>query len=246
MAAGALLAACATAPTSTAPSRGYLDAGQVSDLSGALPPSSAFQAEALPSDPGDDRLWLAIAHAELRPPWAAQHFDCALGARLDGAPRPALNRLMARVLIDADSLTRRMAERAHRPRPIAAIEEGKPCQRIDAATQASPSWPAAGAVVGAAYGEMFAALAPDVADAARHVGREIGLSRAICHMNWSSDVQDGAMAGLALYDAIERQPDFQTDLQAARDDVSAARASGLTSPACAAERRALSPRPDAG
>ena len=35
-----------------------------------------------------------IAHAELRPPEAAQHFDCILGTRLADKPRPALTRLM--------------------------------------------------------------------------------------------------------------------------------------------------------
>lgn len=241
LAACGLLAACATGGPNTAvsPTDGYLDDADIARLAAtAIPRATDMAVEALPGEPGTDRWWLATAHAELRPPWAAQHFDCVLETRLAAAPRPALNRLMARVLADSEALTRRMAERAPRARPV-ADGDLEPCQRINDATRAASSWPAGGAVAGAAYGEMFAALAPDRADGARHMGREIGLSRAMCRMNWPSDVDDGALAGQALYATLGHDPAFVTDLEAARSEVVAARAEGLSSPACAAERRAL-------
>lgn len=239
-----VLAGCAT-PAKVpvvVPPPGYLEAGAVRSLADqAAPPSAVFSsADLLPEGPGTDRWWLAIAHAELRPPDAAQHFDCALGTRLGETPRPALARVMSRLLVDADRLTRAMAEAHVRPRPIRVVESLQPCQRIDDATRNSASWPAGGAVAGAAYGELFAALAPDRAVEVRRIGQEIGRSRAVCRMNWPADVAAGAAAGARLYARAAASADFPADLEAARAEVAAARAEGLTHPGCAAERRALS------
>lgn len=241
LAACALLGACATGdgPAPMAAPQGYLDADAIRSLAdGAPAPTPWTIADPLPGEPGTDRWWLATAHAQLAAPEAAQHFDCALGARFAQKPRPALTRLMNRLLLDADSLTRLLAERSPRPRPIKAIEGLEPCQRVNDAIREGSSWPAGGAVVGSAWGEMFATLAPDRAAEARRIGREIGLSRAVCRMNWPGDVADGAALGQRLY-AEEGSPAFAVDLEAARAEVAAARAEGLTNPGCAAERLAL-------
>lgn len=193
-----------------------------------------------------DRWWLAVAHAELRPPYAAQHFDCGLGTRLSARPRPALTRVMARLLADSTTLADRLAAAQPRPRPIAVDTSRRACQRLTDAQKSSGSWPAAAGVAGAAYGELFAALAPDRAEALRAIGREIGISRAVCATNWPSDVEDGQRLGLAVYEQAAASADFAADLEAARVEVVAARSEGLTSPACAAERRALGVRPGEG
>lgn len=241
-----LVGACATGggtgPTAL-PASGYLDAATLGALSGAITPSLETLVwigdETPGAGPGSDRWWMATAQAELRPPEAAQHFDCVLGTRLAGAPRPALTRLMNRLLVDADSLTRRLATAHTRARPIAVDPNLQPCQRVTDAMRDSPSWPANGAVAGAAYGEMFADLAPDRAEAARREGAEIGFSRIVCRMNWPGDVRDGAGIGRTLYARAAATPDFAADLEAARVEVAAARAEGLTNPSCAAEHRAL-------
>ena len=242
LAACLLLGACASAgapaPIPTAP--GYLNAASIQSLADATPAPTPWDPAGPDPHPASmDRWWLATAHAELRPPEAAQHFDCVLGARLAGAPRPALTRLMNRLLTDADSLTRILAETAPRPRPIKAIAGLQPCVRVNDAVRDTSSWPAGAAVVGSAYGEMFAALAPDRSEAARRIGREIGLSRVVCRMNWPADVTDGAALGQRLYAVEAQSATFAADLEAARADVAAARAEGLSSPGCAAERRAL-------
>lgn len=229
----------------TLPVQGYLDAAAVQAVSAAFSPTPidpvAEQSVFASVEPGTDRWWLAIADAELRPPEAAQHFDCALGTRLAGRPRPALTRLMNRLLIDSAGVANRLAERAPRRRPIAQRSDLEPCVRIDETARNSPSWPAGGAVAGAAYGEMFAALAPDRAEAARRRGAEIGRSRALCRVNWQADVTDGQEIGRAVYARAAAAPEFAADLEAARAELAAARAEGLAHPACAAERRALGP-----
>lgn len=248
----AWLAGCATTtlgPPEVVP--GYLNAGQLADLAVAVPaptvPGGPDQAhdralsDRLRALEDTDRWWMATAHAELRPPEAAQHFDCLLGTRLAEKPRPALNRLMGRLLADSERLTVDLVARHPRPRPLGVDPTRRPCQRLNASTRtAATSYPAAGAVAGAAYGALFADLAPDRAEAARRMGHEIGLSRAICATNWPSDVRAGEGLGMALYQAAAAQPGFAADLAAARDEVAAARAEGLINPGCASERLALS------
>ncbi len=246
LAACALLAACATAgaPPPSPTVSGYLDAAAIEAMAngfGTPPPSPSLWTEDL--YPYSDRWWLATAHAELRPPEAAQHFDCALGTRLAAKPRPALTRLMNRLLVDSAAVASRMAELHPRSRPIAVDRDLQPCQRIDAATRDTPSWPAAAAVAGTAYGELFAELAPDRAEAARFIGGELGSSRVVCRMNWPQDVAAGTRAGRRVYATAHETADFRADLEAARAEIAAARVEGLSSPACAAERRALGPMP---
>lgn len=246
LAVGLMTAGCAatTLPAPGAPPlSGYLDAAVIQTIGADVAPApldlAAEQAAFRSVEPGSDRWQLAIVHAELRPPEAAQHFDCLLGTRLAQQPRPALTRLMTRLLIDSAAVTRVLAERAPRSRPIVEQADLQPCVRMDATSRNSPSWPASGAVVGAAYGEMFAALAPDRAEAARRRGLDIGLSRALCRVNWQADVDDGARIGRQVYEQAAAASGFAADLEAARSELVAARAEGLTNPGCAAERRAL-------
>ena len=242
MAAIVVLAGCAGGRPAPTPSMaGYLRGADYLTLAQSPgQPTLALDGSAFDEvPPGADRWWLAIAHAELRAPYAAQHFDCALGTRLNEGPRPALTRLMRRLLADAEAATRTLSRDHPRPRPVVAVPGLEPCQRADQAMRESPSWPASGAVAGAAYGELLADLAPDRADAVRRMGQEIGRSRAICRMNWPSDVTDGQALGRSLYARVAQEPAFRADLEAAREEIGAARAEGLTNPGCAAERRAL-------
>ena len=253
LAACLLMGGCATAGrpvAALAPVDGYLDRAAVTAVAAQFSPSPmdprAEQAVFASVEPGTDRWWLATAQAELRPPEAAQHFDCVLGARLTDQPRPALTRLMNRLLVDSASVAAVLAERSPRRRPVAERADLQPCVRMDEASRNSPSWPAGGAVAGAAYGEMFAALAPDQAEAARRRGRDIGESRALCRVNWQADVTDGLQIGRAVYERAAAMPSFAADLEAARAEIAAARAEGLSNPGCAAERRALALTPVAG
>src|SRR5690606_34907667 len=130
-----LLSACAGTPAALRPDAarapvvaGYLDETVVAALADAVPPPPApGSAEDLDDKARSarfialedtDRWLLATAHAELRPPLALQHFDCALDARLDPAAIPQLTRLMQRLFHDADSAAERVKARAHRPRPV--------------------------------------------------------------------------------------------------------------------------------
>lgn len=250
LAACLMMGGCASTddpPVLILPPSGYLSAEQIGGLAAlSVPalsnPGASDLAMAHAVAPGTDRWWLATAHAELRPPEAAQHFDCLLNTRLGEQPRPALARVMNRLLADAETLVQAMVPLTPDPapkRPVVVIEGLESCQRLTPESRAAPAWPAGGAILAAVYGELFAELAPDRADGARRLGREIAFSRAVCRVNWAWDVETGIGQGATLFARASAQPAFQAELEAARAEVAAARAEGLTHPSCAAERRAL-------
>lgn len=248
-----VMAACAPAenraPKLTEVSTGYLAAGDLARLADAVPPPPASGSEVDVADKAtsaryrafedSDRWLLATSHAELRPPLALQHFDCALGVRFGSAETPNLDRVMARVFHDAESVAEQVKRRAARPRPVGDDPERRACQVVSEAGRKSASYPSGSAAVGAAYGEAFAAIDPSRAEAVRRIGHEIGVSRLVCAMHYPSDVATGEAIGRAATAQAVATPAFQADLAAARAELAAARAKGLTNPGCAAERTVL-------
>lgn len=254
----ALLTACAGTPAALRPqavqaavpeTKGYLSGSLIQALADAVPPPPA---PGSPTDLADkarsaqfktledsDRWLLATAHAELRPPLALQHFDCALGVRLGAAVTPNLNRLMQRLFDDSDAAAERVKARGFRARPVGDDPERRPCQRVSEAGRKSASYPSGSSTVAAVYGEAFAALEPQHAAEARRTAQEMGLSRLVCGMHYPSDVGAGEVLGKAVFEAAAARPGFDADLAAARAELAAVRATGLASPACAAERLAL-------
>lgn len=219
-----VLCGCAAAPPPILPPPGYLPADAAPAF---VHPSPQAISDSLPMT--DDRRWLAIAHAELRPAFAPAHFDCALGFRLSGRDAPATRRLFARLGRDITSRLQR-----------AAAEEaslGQPCIRTRFLSADSGSGRAA--ALGAAYAGALALLAPDRADALTAAGAAIGDSARLCGLADADQTVAGAALGLAVLQSASATADFADDLNSARAEVEAARASALTSPACAAERRAL-------
>lgn len=246
-----LAAGCASAPKlgGTIPTAGFLGDEAIAQLTDAVPPApvpgsvadladKAASARFVALENGD-RWLLATAHAELRPPLALQHFDCALGVRLGSAETPALDRVMARIFHDANSAAERVKARQARLRPVGDDPSRRACQILTPAARGSASYPSGSAAVATAYGEAFAALEPDRAEAVRRIGHEIGVSRLICAMHYPTDVAVGEQIGRDVAAKAVATPAFQVDMAAARAELAAARRSGLTNPGCAAERAAL-------
>ncbi|WP_313002545.1 phosphatase PAP2 family protein [Brevundimonas sp.] len=255
-AAGALLSACAGTPAALRPeaakaveTKGYLTPSLIRTLADAMPPPPVAGS---PVDLADktrsnqfrtledsDRWLLATAHAELRPPLALQHFDCALGVRLGSATTPNLNRLMQRLFDDSDAAAELVKARGFRARPVGDDPARRSCQRVSEAGRKSASYPSGSSTVATVYGEAFAALEPGRAVEVRRIAHEMGLSRLVCGMHYPSDVAAGEVLGKAVFDAAAATPDFDADLAAARIELAAARSTGLTNPGCASERLAL-------
>lgn len=233
----------------SAEAAGYLSEERLAEIADRVPPAPVAgsaqdlddraRSDAYRILAGGDRWLLATAHAEVRPELARQHFDCALGVRFQGQATPRLNAALARVLHDAETAAERVKARAHRPRPVGDDPERVPCQRVSPVGRASASYPSGSATVGAAYGEVFAAIDPDHAPAAREIGRQIAVSRAVCGMHYDTDVREGVTLGRAVATDIVASPAFRADLPALRAEVAAVRATGLTNAGCVAEAAAL-------
>ncbi len=245
-AAGPMPALAAAVPDAEA---GYLSSAAVARVARAVPaPSGDGSAEQIAdralSDryralENSDRWLLATAHAELSPDHALQHFDCALGVRFAGTSTPRLKALFAKLLLDAYAAAELAKAREFRPRPVGVDSQRASCQRASAAGHASPSYPSGSAAVGAAYGAAMARIAPDQAVAANEIGHQIAVSRVVCGMHYPADAAAGEAVGRAVFAEIAATPAFLADLTAAREELAAVRASGLTNPGCAAERAAL-------
>lgn len=250
----ALLAACAPPPPAVSASAmarpapeaaGYLTPAEVTRLADAVPPPPAdptadlARLDAYRALEGGERWLLAGAHAEIRPPMALAHFDCALMTRLDPAAAPALGRLAARLFHDAMAVNALVQVRRHRPRPLADDPTRRPCVRTAEAERAAGSYPSGAAAIATATAEALAALAPDRSEAVRASAREIGRSRVVCALAHPSDVAAGEAVGRALITALADHPAYEADILAAGGELAAARAAGLSHPGCAAERSAL-------
>jgi acid phosphatase (class A) len=254
-----VLGACAGTPAGLQPHalkdeaghKGYLSHNQLAALASTVPaPPAAGSAteqadkaasQALRQFENTDRWLLATSHAEVRSPFALQHFDCVLGVRYDPAQHqaPATARVFDKLFEDAEAASTLVKRRAFRARPVGDDASREACQTVSAAGRNSPSYPSGSATVGAAYGAAMAAIAPEKAAEAQEIGRQIALSRAVCGMHYLTDVRVGAALGQTVFDQAARSPEFRADLTAAQAELAALRARGQTNPGCAAERRAL-------
>ena len=231
------------------PPASYLDHAAIQALADAVPPApvagspqdltDVAASDRLRALENTDRWMLATRHAELRPALALAHFDCALGFRLTAEDSPRLVSILERILHDANEAAELAKARAFRPRPVGADLERPACTVVSTAGRASPSYPSGSATVGSAYGEAIAALDPEHAAEANRIGHEIAVSRMVCGMHYPSDVAEGEKLGKAAFRQIAATPAYQADAVVAREEIARARAAGLTSPACAAERAAL-------
>ncbi|NBB64682.1 PA-phosphatase [Pseudomonas sp. ODNR1LW] len=250
----AVLSGCAAAerpspsPIFLAADDGYLDPAALQSLAAATPGPPA---PGSPQDRADrnasarlagfedtDRWLMATAHAELRPPLALQHFDCALGVRRGAVETPTLDRMAAKAFHDAQAAAILERSAVDRPAP-AADPQRRACQTLGPGGAPRSDSPSAAAVVGTVYAETLARIAPERAEAARRIGHEIGVSRLICALAYPADVAAGEALGRAVADEIVATPAFQAEMTAARAEIAAARATGRTNPGCAAERAAL-------
>lgn len=256
----ALLSGCVGTPAAFEPKavaadpahHGYLSRSDLQLLADVVPPPPAAGSEAEAADralsatyrvlENTDRWLMATSHAEVRSPFALQHFDCTLGVRFDPAQNTthATARLMQRLFEDAEATSTLVKLRAHRARPVGDDPAREACQRVSRAGRASASYPSGSATVAAAYGEAMAAIAPEHAQAARETGHQIALSRVVCAMHYPLDAQTGEGLGKAVFDRAADTAEFQADLALARQEYAALKASGKTNPGCAAERSALS------
>ncbi|UIF91859.1 phosphatase PAP2 family protein [Cupriavidus necator] len=260
MALAALVAGCAAGGTnlSAVPelrpgvAAGYLAADARPDSLKLLPgpPAQGSPALALDEDAarqagtlrGSARWQLATEDAVLTFPRAAGAFSCALGVPVSEKDTPYLNILLRRSLADAGLSTYGVKDRYKRTRPFVANKTPM-CTPAEAAKlEKDGSYPSGHSAIGWAWALILAEVEPERANDILARGRAFGQSRVVCNVHWQSDVNEGRMMAAATVARLHADPTFRADLDKARREVAAARASGARpSRDCQAESAALAP-----
>ncbi|WP_436223482.1 acid phosphatase [Cupriavidus necator] len=256
----ALVAGCAAGGTnlSAVPelrpgvAAGYLAADARPDSLKLLPapPAQGSPALALDEDAarqagtlrGSPRWQLATEDAVLTFPQAASAFSCVLGVPVSEKDTPYLNILLRRSLVDAGLSTYGVKDRYKRTRPFVANKTPM-CTPADAAKlEKDGSYPSGHSAIGWAWALILAEVEPERANDILARGRAFGQSRVVCNVHWQSDVNEGRMMAAATVARLHADPTFRADLDQARREVVAARASGARpSRDCQAESAALAP-----
>lgn len=247
-------AAPAQPPASAAWPTGYLDAASIPDSLALIPAPPADGSAGLALDQAVNREALALRgtprfvqagrDADLSFPAGAGHFACAVGVPIDTQHTPHLYRLLQRSLIDASAATKAAKHHYQRPRPFMVNGQPTCAPGDEAGLRKNGSYPSGHTSIGWAWALILSEIDPAHADAIQARGRSYSESRLVCNVHWQSDILEGRFTGAAAVARLHANPAFQADLAAARSEIAAARAQGLSPDRdCAAEAEALKTRP---
>ena len=177
---------------------------------------------------GTPRWDLVTQDADLGFPAAAGTFSCALGVGINEADTPRLYGLLRRSLGDLGLSTYPTKTKYMRSRPF--MVNGAPiCSpTVEAGLRRDGSYPSGHVAIGWGWALILAEVAPDQAEAILARGRAFGHSRVVCNVHWISDTEEGRTMGAATVAKLHAQTAFRDDIQAARAEVAAARATRLT------------------
>jgi len=189
---------------------------------------------------GTPRWERAKKDADLSFPNAAKIFSCALDIPINEKQTPHLYLLLRRTVADAGLATYTAKNHYQRVRPF--MLNRKPiCTPEDIELLKNDgSHPSGHTAVGWAWALILAEIAPERADAIFARGRAFGESRIICNVHWHSDVVEGRFIGASVVAKLHTDPQFLSDLEAAKKEVASLYAKGVKSPNdCKSESDAL-------
>jgi len=207
--------------------RGYLPAEARPDLTEILAP---------PPQPGSPR---AIADAAIfdqsralkdTPRWksatadvkgtAFEHFEAALGVKLNAQNAPILSALLERAGDDR-SVVGVAKNHWGTQRPYVGKDSAPVCEPKRPDLTANPDYPSGHSAFGGQVAMILAEVAPARADALYARGRDYADSRWICGSHTFSATQAGLQSGEVIYAAEHRSETFLRDIAMARAEVAA-------------------------
>ena len=217
---------------------GYLPRVALPDSLSLLPPPPAPGSAALAEDEEAGRQGLALRNtprwalaaedADLIFPKAAGTFSCALNAPITEQETPHLYMLIRRTLTDAGLSTYRAKDHYRRARPFQVNKEPSCTPDKEGDLKKNGSYPSGHAAAGWAWALILTEIAPDRTDAILARGMAFGESRVVCNVHWRSDVIEGRSMGAGAVARLHADGAFRADLEAARAELAAVRAKGLT------------------
>ncbi|HWK40322.1 MAG TPA: phosphatase PAP2 family protein [Croceibacterium sp.] len=196
---------------------------------------------------GTPRYELATRDVKGSPADMLKAFSCAVGVELTPENSPKLAATVQRAIMDTAGQAGRAKDFYKRERPY-VIDPGQtvcqaPEELLDRRTgKASYDYPSGHSTVGWTYATVIAGAAPDRAQAALERGRAFAESRMVCGMHNATAVQAGILTAAATMSVVQNKPEYQADLAAAREELTALRRTGTSPTSCDVEQALLAQR----
>jgi acid phosphatase (class A) len=223
-------------PTQPAP---YLTPEQTPEASLILPPAPVDGTDRYAQDraifkstrsmAGTPRWVLAQADNNLTTDYLLKAFSCSVGVNLTPANAPRLNSLLARALVDDGHGSARAKQVFQRKRPY-LIDDGDICIAKSDSLARSFDYPSGHTTLSWTVGLIFAELVPEHSTAILSRARAYGESRVVCGVHNASAIEGGRTTGATVYAALHASAEFRADMEAAKAEISAARANANSAP----------------
>lgn len=211
----------------------YLSGPAVPDTLRILPPApqagdARYEA--------DRQMFLSTRRLEGSPRWALATNDdngglylkdlsCALGVELTRQNAPKYFGMFVRIARESTRATNVPKDALKRLRPF-LIDKGATCIDQTGNVKDSYDYPSGHVTFSWSEALVLAELAPDRATQILVRARAFGESRLVCGVHNMSAVEAGRTNGSALVAALHGSAEFRADLEAARKEIAAVRASG--------------------
>jgi membrane-associated phospholipid phosphatase len=202
----------------------YLPTNAVDSVA-LLPPPPSIEREEQAADLAGVRAGFKAVSEQER--WRAERdtalvperFAPAIGEWFVMERLPKTAHLLERAKLCARAPVARAKEHWKRPRPY----ELDARLRFGGKPESSYSYPSGHSTVGTIQALVLAELFPDRREAILAIGRRIGWDRVRTGKHFPSDVYAGRTLGQAIFRALQANPEFQRDLDAAKAEVATAR-----------------------
>jgi acid phosphatase (class A) len=151
-------------------------------------------------------------------------FQVAIAPGFDLSRLPATAKLLSDVRGDEAIFAAHAKNYFKRNRPWIADPHLKTCSRQEAAQS---SYPSGHATMAFAMGVVLAKAMPELATQILARAEDYSEERLVCGMHYRSDIEGGQTLGTAVAVLLLRDPDFEADLAAARQELTAAHLTGM-------------------
>jgi acid phosphatase (class A) len=158
-------------------------------------------------------------------PEAAEAFSSVVDVAITEEDTPRLYMLLRRSLTDAGLSTYTAKNHYTRMRPFMMNNQPTCTPEEEEMLRKDGSYPSGHTAIGWAWALILCEIFPEYTNDIIARGREFGESRIVCNVHWQSDVNEGRFMGAATVARLHADPDFLADLEAAKNEVAAIRAS---------------------